>query len=345
MKLRAAVIGLGFIGAGDPVSGEAIGQQVADLDGTHSQALAAHPRVELVSGSSRDEGRRKRFEQRHCIPRTYADWREMLASEKLDIVSVATNSPYHAEISIACAEAGVRAVLCEKPIATRLSDADRAIAVCRKHGTLLAVNHSRRWHPVWRRVRNEIRSGAIGQTHEVLVHWTSGRLGNVGTHMFDALRMLLGAEPVAVSGLLDPMLLPDCRGREFRDPGGCGVVSFSNNVKAFIHAPQAAEMPLEFRITGSLGRVTILNGKAFIEPWNDPARAVSAADDGTNSLARAVHEIVKCLTVGGVPASTGEDALAALEVIIGFHVSDRLRGQWVPLPIVGADRELEVRIG
>ena len=54
---RAAVIGLGFVGAGDQVSGDAIGQCVRDLDGTHAPALAAHPRVELVAGASRDGGR------------------------------------------------------------------------------------------------------------------------------------------------------------------------------------------------------------------------------------------------------------------------------------------------
>src|SRR5438128_11363909 len=146
-SLQAAVIGLGFIGAGDQVSGDAIGQKVADLDGTHSGALASHPQVRLVTGSSREEGRRKRFEERHHIRKTYADWREMLAAEKLDLVNIATNSPFHAEITVACAEAGVRAILCEKPLATRLSDADRAIRACRERGTILAVNHSRRWHP------------------------------------------------------------------------------------------------------------------------------------------------------------------------------------------------------
>ena len=42
---RAAVIGLGFIGATDQVSGDAIGRNVANLDGTHANALAVHPQV------------------------------------------------------------------------------------------------------------------------------------------------------------------------------------------------------------------------------------------------------------------------------------------------------------
>jgi len=264
---RAAVIGLGFVGAGDQVSGDAIGQQVSNLDGTHAQALTAHAQVRLVAGASRDEGRRKRFQERQGDPRAYADWREMLVVEKPEIVSVATNSPYHAEITVACAEAGVRAVLCEKPIATRLSDADRALRVCRERGVILAVNHNRRWNPLWRAVRDEIRNGAIGEVHHVMAHWPTGRLGNLGTHVFDALRMALGAEARAVSGTLDPVVGPDCRGPQFHDPGGWGIVDFSGGVKAFIHASHAAKSPMRVRVVGRLGEVTVRRDDATLVLW------------------------------------------------------------------------------
>ena len=345
MVYRAAVVGLGFIGAADQVSGDAIGQNVANLDGTHAYALADHPNVQLVAGSSRDEGRRQRFGDRMQLGRTYADWNEMLAAEKPDIVSIATNSPYHAEITIGCAEAGVRAVLCEKPIATRLSDADRAISACRDSGTLLAVNHSRRWHHLWQSIRDELRGGAIGDVNHAVVHWSSGRLGNVGTHLFDVLRMVLGAEAEAVSGGLDSMVAPDCRGREFHDPGGWGIVAFSGGIKAFVHAPQAARFPGVVSLVGSLGRVTARRGSAEIELWTGEKRLLQTPENRRSSLHAAVDDIVGCLERGDQSMSTGEDGLAALEVIVGFHVSDRLRGQWVRLPITGRDRELEVRIG
>ncbi|HKI35027.1 MAG TPA: Gfo/Idh/MocA family oxidoreductase [Gemmataceae bacterium] len=95
---RAGIVGLGFIGGGDQVSGDALGQRVADLDGTHLTALAGNERVELTAGSSRDPGRRQRFEQRTGC-RTYPDWREMIGRERLDVVSVATYAPQHAEVS------------------------------------------------------------------------------------------------------------------------------------------------------------------------------------------------------------------------------------------------------
>ena len=114
---RAGIIGLGFIGGADQVSGDALGQQVSGLDGTHFDALSNHPRVNLVAGSSRDAGRRERFAQR-AGAKTYTNWEEMLAQEALDIVNVATYAPVHAEITVACAKQGIRAIYCEKPIAT-----------------------------------------------------------------------------------------------------------------------------------------------------------------------------------------------------------------------------------
>ena len=59
---RAGIIGLGFIGGADQVSGDALGQQVENLDGAHFFAYANHSRIELAGGSCRDAGRRRRFE-------------------------------------------------------------------------------------------------------------------------------------------------------------------------------------------------------------------------------------------------------------------------------------------
>ena len=344
-RLRAAVIGLGFIGAGDPVSGDAIGQQVKNLDGTHDRALAGNPCVELVAGSSRDSGRRRRFTERTGVERTYADWCRMLAAEELEIVCVATNSPYHAEITIACAEAGVRAVLCEKPIATRLVDADRMIAACAQHRTVLMVNHSRRWNPLWLAARAAIDTGEIGRVRHIAVHWPSGRLGNIGTHMFDAVRILRDGQPLAVSGTLDPHVAPDCRGPDYHDPGGWGVVRFEDDIKLFVDATQANKAPNEMRIVGEDGFIEVRRNDAVVATWAGARRIVTDDRNRPSTLDMAVAETVKCLRSLAPCTSTGEDGRTALEVIVGFHVSHRLDSRWVDLPLTGADRELEVRIG
>ena len=78
---RAGIIGLGFIGGADQVSGDALGQQVSGLDGTHFDAACLTIPASIdVAGSSRDAGRRERFAQR-AGAKTYTNWEEMLAQE------------------------------------------------------------------------------------------------------------------------------------------------------------------------------------------------------------------------------------------------------------------------
>ncbi len=342
---QAAVIGLGFIGAGDQVSGDALGQKVENLDGTHAQALAAHDRIALVAGSSRDEGRRKRFTERTGVPDTYRDWRQMLDAEDLDIVSVATYTPWHAGITIACAEAGVRAVICEKPLATSLRDADRMIEACRQHDTLLVINHPRRWHPLWRMVRDEIRTGAVGEVSHLSVHWPSGRLGAFGTHMFDGAAMLLGSRPEAVSGTIDSLVPPDCRGPAFHDPGGWGIVRFGEDVRMHVEASPRLELPPGFRVVGSLGWIEVGRETAEAHRWDGRTRTITCPTGRPSSLAIAVDELVARLSGEGNLEGTDVEARDALEVIMGFHLSSRLDGRWVTLPLKGDERTLEVAMG
>jgi len=342
---KAAVVGLGFIGAGDQVSGDALGQKVENLDGTHARALAAHDRVELVAGSSRDEGRRKRFAQRMNVNNTYSDWREMLRCEEIDIISVATYTPWHAEITIACAEAGIPAVICEKPITTNISDADRVIDVCKRHGTLLAVNHPRRWHPLWRSVRDEIQQGTIGEVSHLAIHWPSGRLGNVGTHMFDAASFLLDSRPDAVSGMLDPFVPPDCRGPDYHDPGGWGIVRFANGVRVHVDAAARDGLPFGYRVFGNQGWIDIGKEDADIHLWSGDTRTIACEPDRPDSMVLGIEEIVTCLTDGGDVSPTGEAARDALEVVMAFHVSNKQDGRWISLPLEGENRELEVMMG
>ena len=68
-------------------------------------------------------------------------------------------------------------------------------------------------------------------------------------------------------------------------------------------------------------------------------------EDRPSALYLAVDDLIGCLTQGSKPASTGEDALAALEVIVGFHISHRNQGKLTLLPLEGADRQFEVLIG
>ncbi len=340
----AAIVGLGFIGAGDQVSGDAIGgQKVSNLDGTHCEALCKHPAIKLIAGSSRDQGRRDRFEQR-IGARTYADWEEMLAREKPDILSIATYSPQHAEITIAAARHGVKVVYCEKPIATRPVDARAMIEACEKSGTLLVINHNRRFNPNYRKLRAFIASGGLSNLTSATLQWGGGRLGNVGTHVIDALCMITSRKVTAVAGMLDLTGRPDVRGHQFHDPGAWGLLHMEGGLMATVDAPDMGKTPLMVRVNGALGYAVTGGRDVNIHFW-DGRHENWAAPAGGSSMDVAVSEIVEWLESQTPVGHTAQEALEVLESITAFHVSHDRNGARVNLPLASDLHSREVKSG
>ncbi len=112
----------------------------------HYNGFRATGRTDLVAVADTDDGRARAFLADYNEDATiYADYREMLRSEKPDIVSVTVWPHLHAEMSVAACEAGARAVHCEKPMATTWADAKRMKAAADAHGTILTFNHQRRF--------------------------------------------------------------------------------------------------------------------------------------------------------------------------------------------------------
>ena len=339
---KAGIIGLGFIGASDQVSGDALGQNVSNLGGTHDASYVRHSRIELVAGSSRDQGRRERFAARTGGVRTYPDWREMLDEENLDIVSVATYTHVRAEITIGCAERGVRAIFCEKPIANTVEDGERMVAACERSGSLLVVNHNRRFESNHRALRDLVAAGRLGQLTSAMVQWSSGRLGNVGTHMFDALRMLTGREVLGVSGVLDMAGKPDCRGDQFRDPGGWGLFRLEDGIMATVTAPDYGMVTPQIVLCGTKGRAVATTD---IEVEYAEGESESLPRGAGSNMDVAMDEIVDWLDSGAEFSYPPSNAVQTLEVIAAFHVSEARNGSWVALPLSENDKTIVVNSG
>lgn len=341
---KAAVIGLGMIGGADQVSGDALGQRVENMDGTHAVAYQNHPRVQLIAGASRDEGRRTRFEARTGA-KTYAHWREMIAQEEIDMVSVATYTPTHAEISIVCAEKGIPVVFCEKPAATRLNDAEKMLEICQQKNTLLVFNHQRRFNLNHRKLQKLIQDGGLGDVTSASLQWPSGRLGNVGTHAIDGLLMLTRRRVVAVSGTLDLAGRPDCRGADFHDPGGWGVLRMEGDVLVTVSAPDYSNIPVRTEINGSEGRAIVGAKDVTLEFWDGRTEHWPAAGDGVSGVDRAVCEMVDWMDDKTPFPYDAEEAVHTLETIVAFHASHDKQAQWVDVPLTDGDRDFEVLSG
>ena len=82
----------------------------------------------IVAAADPNAERLGEFATRWDVPATYSDYREMLATEQLDIVSICTPTRSHAEVAAAVSASGVKGVFMEKPIARCLREADEMIA-------------------------------------------------------------------------------------------------------------------------------------------------------------------------------------------------------------------------
>ncbi len=335
---RAAIIGLGFVGCGDPVSGQRIGQDPRNLDGTHFSGYQKSDRVQLVAGCDRDAGNRERFQQRSGA-NVYADAMEMLVAEKPDIVSVATYTPSHPDLTCLCFAQGVRAVFCEKPIAPTIAQAQAMLAAEQNADGLLVINHNRRFHPNFLRLRELIAVEELGTLTGVTVRWPTGRLGNVGTHLFDLVRMVTGREVEAASGTLDLSEKPDCRGSQFHDPGGWGVLRFQGDLMATFHASNHAVCPTEIRFDGTLGHA-VTNGDVVDVIWKDGRNDHWASPRAeASSTDRTVAAMVRWLDGDRAFSVCSREALLTLETLLAVHASHHREGAWTALPLAGSDRE------
>src|SRR5262245_26968930 len=92
----------------------------------------------------------------------YRDFRQMLNEIRPDVISVCTWPQSHAEVVEAAAMAGVRGILCEKPLALTLSQMEAMIAVCEEHGAKLACGHQFRFDGHYLKAVELLRSGKLG---------------------------------------------------------------------------------------------------------------------------------------------------------------------------------------
>ena len=119
----------------------------------------------LAAIASRDAGRARALADRFGAPLSFGSYEEMLASDRIDGVYIPLPTSQHVEWTLKAAEAG-KHVLCEKPIAANAGEVDALIAARDRHGVLISEGFMVTYHPQWRKVRDLIAEGAIGNlTH------------------------------------------------------------------------------------------------------------------------------------------------------------------------------------
>jgi predicted dehydrogenase len=213
--LRVAMIGHAFMGNA---------HSQAWRTAPHFFSLPLRPEMAVLVGH--DAGRAAEAAGRLGWAESSADWREVVARDDVDVVDVCTPGDTHAEIAIAALEAG-KHVLCEKPLANTVEEAEAMTAVAEKargDGVRAMVGFTYRRVPAIGLARRLVAEGRIGQIRHVraqyLQDWIadpeaplswrldkaragSGALGDIGAHIVDLTQYVTGDRIVELTGRLE----------------------------------------------------------------------------------------------------------------------------------------------
>jgi xylose dehydrogenase (NAD/NADP) len=242
-------------------------------------AMKATPGNTVAAIASRDVSRAQAAATEFDIPRAYGSYAEVLRDDHVDAVYIPLPNTMHAEWTIRSAQAG-KHVLCEKPMAPTVAECQQMVAACRQAGVRFMEGYMYRFHPQHARVQALIAAGAIGAPtlmrssfcarmrrppHDIRFSpdLGGGALLDLGVYAIDAVRWLLGAEPVAVTG----QLTLDAQGV---DLSAIAALAFPDDVLATAACSFVANGGGSYEVLGPEGQITV--HQAFAQPPGTPPR-------------------------------------------------------------------------
>ncbi|MSP14729.1 MAG: Gfo/Idh/MocA family oxidoreductase [Chloroflexi bacterium] len=345
---RAAVIGVSRMGAF--IDNEIVGYPTLVPPLSHAGGFTACARTDLVAGADLRPDVMEVFGQKYNVPkaRQYTDYRQLIDTEKPDIVSVATQPEHRAEIVIYAANHGVKAIYAEKALAASMDEADAMLEAVERNHVYLNMGTNRRWDLPYDKMKEIIDSGQIG-TLKTLISYNTYTLFNMGSHHFDLLMRLNNDQPVQwVQANLpdgDAMIDGDIL---HEDPHGEGIIKFANGVTAYVLlTPRLTE----YEAIGDKGSITAYNDSfnwhlrqdlPLIpgKPWTGFMTVDAPQADRASSTVKLIEDLVYSLDTGEAPRGGIRVAHANIELIFAFIASHMQGGARVELPLKGSKIKL-----
>lgn len=163
--------------------------------------------VECVALYNRTVSKAEKMAEQYGIPSVYGDPKELLDNEELDFVDICTNVETHAPLTKMAAERGLT-VVCQKPMAVSLAEAEEMVKACKQANVPLYINENWRWqHPI-RNFKKHLDAGRIGKPFRARIHYANSFpvfdnqpflkeldqfiLTDIGSHILDTARFLFG---------------------------------------------------------------------------------------------------------------------------------------------------------
>lgn len=318
--------------------GKAVRIGILSFAHMHAEGYAACvkqiPGAELAGIFERDKTRGRMMAQRFSTD--FFDKLEVLFASDVDAVIVCSENARHREFAVAAAEAG-KHVLCEKPIATTLEDAEAMIAACEANGVKLQVAFPCRFITAVETAKRMLGDGKIGRI--LAIKGTNrgtmpggwfiqkslaggGAVMDHTVHVVDLMRWFTGAEVTEVYAEVGNMIY----GEAFDD---CATLTmtFDNGVFATLDPSWSRNKAypcwgdVTMTITGTHGVLWIdaFDQKLMLYAADGPVgQEVCIADDMDLYL---IRDFVECIAQDREPFISGRDGLEALRVALAAYES------------------------
>lgn len=322
-KVRIGIIGAGRIGK------------------IHAEHLIRHPRAEVTAISDLFAGPDlEAWAEERGIPSVTKDNEALLKRPDVDAVFICSSTDTHVTLIRQAAERG-KHVFCEKPVSMDLRQTELAVEAASRAGVQLQVGFNRRFDHNFKRVREHVRTGAIGEPHlikitsrdpapppEEYIRVSGGIFMDMMIHDFDMARFLCGSEVVEVFAqggvLIDPAFA------KYGDVDtAIATLRFANGALGVIDCSRKASY-------GYDQRVEVFGSRGSVSADNDyPNTAVLSTESGVLSdkplhffleryqaaYAEETERFIDCvLRAESVPVS-GHDAWQAERIAAAAHLS------------------------
>ena len=327
----------------------------------HAEAFRRVPNAEVVAVASPTRKHVKAFAETHGIPHVFTDYMKMLERDDLDLVVLGLPNSLHAQAVLDCASAG-KHVVCEKPFAMNLAEADRMLGACRERGVKLMYAEELCFTPKYVRLKQLVDEGALGRVYMVKQSekhdgphstwfWDVDRSGggvmfDMGCHAIEFFRWMLG-KPRAVSVYAD--MGTYVHGDKTRgDDNSVLIVKFEGDVTCVAEESWAKKGGMDDRaeVHGSAGvaYADVLHGNSLLT-YSETGYGYAVEKAGSTKgwsftmfeelwnygFPQEMQHFVDCVQKDEQPLETGEDGRAVLEILFAAYESART-GRRVDLP-------------
>jgi len=306
---------------------------VGNMGQHHARNYSEIPGVNLVAVADVEpkvgQPIAKRFKCKY-----YQDYKELLANEKLDLVTIAVPTKYHKKVALDCIDKGIH-ILLEKPIAGTVAEAKEVVAKAKAKGVKFTVGHIERFNPAVLKLKDMVEKGKLGEITSIVIR----RLGpmpnqikdanvviDIGVHDIDLMNWFYGKLPSSITAAGSSALNKNQQ----------------DNVMVFLKYGEAAGLahanwitPVKFR------RLAISGTKAYAElnfitqeldlyesnytsetndfgefviKFGEPQDKKTIKSEGIEPLKAEIKSFIKAIKENSRPMVTAREAIDALDI-------------------------------